>query len=214
MGVRMSLPVKHIECTKCDFKHPTPKPTTRVYKYQDELVHIPWVRAWCFDCKDVVVAESLETDPINIKDVKKLLNDIASQKLLYDGVIPKTNYGYIDRVKKVKISVDDAFQLSKIVFDLNHIEFKVRSFYESLQISNIINQRSSQARCLHCGSNNFERLNIQNKEDLSEHTSSQHPQCGGYLFWEESGLRIAWNFNASPVKIYDTEGNYITSESP
>ena len=50
------------------------------------------------------------------------------------------------------------------------------------------------------------RLAEEEKKRLQEHEASMHPGCGGVLYWEKSGLRVAWIFDALPVRIYDAEG--------
>ena len=34
-----------------------------------------------------------------------------------------------------------------------------------------------------------------------------HPECGGILYKEETDMRMIWDYNSLPVRIYDIEGN-------
>ena len=243
----MSLPVMYVKCTHCSFESWEHSPTKHVYKTRNTLVHIPWVHAWCHDCKKIVVAESLEPKETSVFEAERFFDRLAWLKESYGKVIPKDEIRLeiieldetedfeeneedwddevcmeldeqIERVRELeqnrlsRISVDDARQLFQIVSDIEEIENDARSILSPVFCRDLFRERSSGPKCLECGSPDFTKLIIQEKKRLQEHEASMHPGCGGILYWEKSGLRVAWIFDALPVRIYDAEGNYIRTE--
>lgn len=214
----MSVPVSAIRCSKCSFTQGQRLPTRRVYKYDDCLVNIPWEQAWCYECNTIVASESFMNATSFRAQLDELKHTLLSMKEEYIKVIPDTNYVYLKPMpKQIMISTDNAFQLSKIVHDLKAIERRLDCLSESHLMTIIVSLRQSQPKCLDCGCTNISQVEICRKEEIQSKGSAIHPRCGGILYDmdDEDGLRISWNLNNTPTRIYDIEGNYIgTKEEP
>ena len=198
----MSVPTYDIGCTNCDYHQMYSAPKICRYEVEEDVyVSVGRARGWCYHCEKVVSVERLPLDSNEeIRRIRQALTEIIEIS---------------ERIRHVE-EKEDVPSLSKrkrFLSDVSALTFNIYSFkmfhLETIRQMEALAGRVSPPRCLECGNNSFGVITFSPaKEDKSRHMSDfQHPGCGGYLFEEETGMRVMWAFDRLPIHIYDTEGN-------
>ena len=159
-----------------------------VYLDGDEELLINRRLSWCYDCDNFVPAEDFE-------DINKLISESKSN---------------------LEVILNDLLKPFRLLFRKNskeHLKSKVDKVGQNLKRFEIISNRRGTERCLHCGSMNIERNEIEYKLN-SEHgdkidlqyTLFFHPKCGGEYIATRSPMMINTN---PPKRIYNMNGKLI-----
>ncbi len=208
-------PVLQIECTKCSFKyHPQTVPlVNRVYVFEEQFIPIPWKREWCQNCATFKPVENILEKEESLDDYIKLLDMLSTRKDHYEALILQMKSGYFSKMKKIKISDEDAFQLSKIVYDFRSIEGDVRRLFEAKALQKIYMARKNGPKCLECGSEELLSLEIPKSDDAHLRMGPHHPGCDGTLFYAAGGSQLFDPGKQYPYMIFDTDGNFLRQKN-
>lgn len=203
----MSMPFVALFCTECDFQS-----TTRVMwgarSYLTGRTRVPIRRTlgWCFDCQTFCPIEML-ADKKRIRSLKVEISE-KEAVVLNAKLDVMNNRSWLKRLLNMKIVLPD--KIEQVAREVNSLQ---RELTEEVSRVELLATRKSPPRCLECGSTETELVNadFNHFPSLDEPQESfsigfHHPQCGGEILGEPSGMRVSVRLQH---RGYNREGVFI-----
>lgn len=197
----MSLSVETISCNKCDYERWDLQTWgLRQYELDNGLrLQLDWRLGWCNACHNIAAVEYIDLNvaKLNVDSAKSELDELSFQPNKLWAVLAKIFANkWWKRQHDIWLMYKDEYDsaLDKVV---------------------LLQQRSSKARCLKCGSDNVQvplRKRPMNRElkKFPQPTGTMHQDCGGELQIREDGTR----FDVVPMlNVFTPEGLAIEGKA-
>ena len=185
----MSMSPVDLKCDKCGHQSDSSVVWGQfVYLDGDKELSINRRLSWCHDCENFVPVEDFE-------DINKLISESKSSLEVISNELLKPFRLLFRKTSKVHWK--------------NHID----KFEQNIKRFEIISNRRGTEKCLHCGSMDIERSEIEYKLHSDEgdnidflYTLFFHPKCGGEYIATRSSIMINTN---PPKRIYNLNGKLL-----
>lgn len=193
----MSIPVATYKCTACDFScWDAFTWGYRYYRYGEAEVRMQVARGWCGSCNDLAAIEALPTAAGEARIQQRL---IALQLELDEA------HSSAPRKRWWQRRARKAPEQLRLESEVNSA-MKELAEYHLLRVA--LSARTTQARCLRCGSENCTPLPPHELEYFAIDsapipTGFTHPGCGGELVTVCDGTRLRLLLTE---KAYDLDG--------
>lgn len=201
----MSIPVATYKCTACNFSCWNAFTWGyRYYLYGGTQVRMQVARGWCNACDDLCAIEELPTAAGEAEIRQRL---IALQEELEKalGAAPRRRFWW-QRIARATP------QQASLQSEINSAKSELAD-YQLRRAA--LSTRTTQARCLRCGSENCTPLPPHHVDYYGDGspvlTGFTHPGCGGELFTVCDGTRLHLLLHE---KAYDLDGHERVADQP